>query len=231
MFKRLIAGSVLVASFVALTGCANRTNVDVFPDLTQTDNLITKGEATSQNVREIFGAPTFIGETASDGKTVYGYSVDSASIMTNFGSNLGKSFLTLGFGSKTYPRTVKSIYFKFNNDKVEDIKYLGYAFVHKARFKNWAEGYNELTLDEYKSHRDYSTEEIYDMYKRKLAAKKGVDLSQITDDELHAETPTVNFQKLNIEGCKKVFNDEVTVLDDKPAEQSYDKVKSFLIFK
>ena len=41
MFKRLIAGSVLVASFVALTGCANRTNVDVFPDLTQTDNLIT----------------------------------------------------------------------------------------------------------------------------------------------------------------------------------------------
>ena len=182
MLKKLIAGSVLVASFVALTGCANRTNVDVFPDLTQTDNLITKGESTSQNVREIFGAPTFIGETASDGKTVYGYSVDSASIMSNFGSNFGKNLLTLGFGSKTYPRTVKSIYFKFNNDKVEDIKYLGYAFVHKARFKSWAEAYNELTLDEYKSPRDYSADEIYDMYKRKLAAKKGVDPSQITKE-------------------------------------------------
>lgn len=231
MFKKIIVGCFLLVTFLGLTGCANRTNVDIFPDLTQTDNLITKGESTTQDVRKIFGAPTFIGTTKSDGKTIYGYSVDSVSIMSNFGSNLGKSLLTLGFGSKTYPRTVKSIYFKFNNDKVEDIKYLGYAFVHKQRFKNWAEAYNELTLDEYKSPKDYSADEIYDMYKRKLAAKKGVDPSQITDEELYAETPTVNFQRLNIEGSQKVFNDVVTVLDEKPAEQSYDKVKSTLLFK
>ena len=69
------------------------------------------------------------------------------------------------------------------------------------------------------------------MYKRKLAAKKDVDPSQITEEELYAETPTVNFQRLNIEGSQKVFNDVVTVLDEKPAEQSYDKVKSTLLFK
>ena len=134
-------------------------------------------------------------------------------------------------GSKTFPRTVKSIYFKFNNDKVEDIKYLGYAYIHKARFKNWTEAYNELTEAEYKSTKTYSIDEIYDMYKRKLAAKKGVDVSQITDEELYAETKEYRYLFLNINGSKKVFNDDVEVLDEKPEAQSYDGTKASLIFK
>ena len=40
--------------------------------------------------------------------------------------------------------------------------------------------------------KDYSADEIYDMYKRKLAAKKGVDPSQITDEELYAETVSLD---------------------------------------
>ena len=72
MFKKIIVGCFLLVTFLGLTGCANRTNVDIFPDLTQTDNLITKGESTTQDVREIFGAPTFIGTTKSDGKTICG---------------------------------------------------------------------------------------------------------------------------------------------------------------
>ncbi len=231
MFKKFIAGCFLLVAFLGLTGCANRTNVDIFPDLTQTDNLITKGESTTQDVREIFGAPTFIGTTKSDGKTIYGYSIDSQSLADNFGANFGKSLLTLGLGSKTYPKTVKSVYFKFNNEKVEDIKYLGYAYIMKVRLTTWVEAYNELTEAEYKSPKTYSIDEIYDMYKRKLAAKKGVDVSQITDEELYAETKEYRFLYLNINGSKKVFNDEVEVLDEKPAEQSYDKVKSTLLFK
>ena len=232
MFKKFIAGCFLLVAFLGLTGCANRTNVDIFPDLTQTDNLITKGESTTQDVREIFGAPTFIGTTKSDGKTIYGYSVDADHLFDNFGSNLGKGLLTMGFGAKKWPATVKEVYFKFNEGKVEDIKYLGYAYVQLNRFLYWFEAFQTLTEEEYKSARAYAVDEIFHMYARKLAKQKGVDISKITKDEIYKQTSgIVNLQAICINGSAQVFNDTVTVDDYKPEAQSYDSTKASLIFK
>ena len=231
MFKKIIVGCFILA-FLGLTGCANLNNVDIYPDLTKTDNLITKGESTAQDVREIFGAPTFIRTTKTDGKTVYGYSIDANRLFTNFGANLGKSFATFGFGAQKYPRTVKEVYFKFNEGKVEDIKYIGYAYVQLKRFKWWREAFQILTEEEYKSSKIYSIKEIYQMYAQKLAKQRGVDVNQIPEDDLHEEIAGIgNYQNICIDGCVKVFNDLVDIVDEKPEPQSYDSTKASLIFK
>ena len=70
------------------------------------------------------------------------------------------------------------------------------------------------------------------MYAQKLAKQRGVDVNQIPEDDLHEEIAGIgNYQNICIDGCVKVFNDLVDIVDEKPAEQSYDKVKSTLLFK
>ena len=40
-----------------------------------------------------------------------------------------------------------------------------------------------------------------------------------------------NYQNICIDGCVKVFNDLVDIVDEKPEPQSYDSTKASLIFK
>lgn len=230
MLKKIIAGCSLLA-FLGLTGCANLNKVDSYPNLTKADTIFVKGESTSKEVREVFGAPTFIAKSKTDGKTIYGFSIDANSFFSNFGANIGKHFATFGFGAKKKPYTVKEVYFKFNEDKVEDIKYIGYAFVQLHRFKYWREAIQTLTEEEYKSPYNYSVDDLFHMYAQKLAKQKCVDISQITDDEIHAETTGMaNYQNMCIDGCVRVFNDLVDIVDYKPEPQSYDGTKASLLF-
>ena len=100
------------------------------------------------------------------------------------------------------------------------------------RFKWWREAFQILTEEEYKSSKIYSIKEIYQMYAQKKKKKKGVDVNQIPEDDLHEEFAGIgNYQNICIDGCVKVFNDLVDIVDEKPEPQSYDSTKASLIFK
>lgn len=100
------------------------------------------------------------------------------------------------------------------------------------RFKWWREAFQILTEEEYKSSKIYSIKEIYQMYAQKLAKQRGVDVNQIPEDDLHEEIAGIgNYQNICIDGCVKVFNDLVDIVDEKPKPQSYDSTKASLIFK
>ena len=100
------------------------------------------------------------------------------------------------------------------------------------RFKWWREAFQILTEEEYKSSKIYSIKEIYQMYAQKLAKQRGVDVNQIPEDDLHEEIAGIgNYQNICIDGCVKVFNDLVDIVDEKPEPQSYDSTKASLIFK
>ena len=231
MIKKFVASICLLSSFL-MTGCAvnNLAKVEKYPDLTKTEDFIIKGESTARDVREIFGTPTFVGKTKDDGHIIYAYAIVSDN---DYGATLGEnilhSFKTLGLGGELAHGTAytqKNVYFKFNSDnKVEDIKYKGYAWMSLG--SSFSTYYNQaLTDEEFKSSQPMLVNNIVESF-----SNKNVSTDSIKKYELDRK---IDGFILNVRLCfiisGRLFNQDVLFVSEKDPSESYDGIKSSLLF-
>ena len=231
MFKELLAGAFLLSSLV-ITGCttANFAKVEKFPDLTRTEDFIIKGESDTKAVREIFGAPSMILKTKKDGLPVYAYIISSINKYgATFGENILHTFKTLGMGGDlvhgtTY--TQKNIYFKFNADnKVEDIKYKGYAYMMPGgSFSTYY--FQALTDEEFKSTKPMTVQEIVESF-----SNKNISEESIKQYELDQVIKGVIVQhRLCFYISAREVKEDLLMVNEKPSVESYDGIKSSILF-
>ena len=241
MFKSLLAGFLLAITII-LTGCS--TNLEApegvtfvidekYPDLTVADELLTKGKSTIDDVRKIFGAPTYIAITQKTNRFVYVYCFVPKDIMKGyFSSRLAKGLTTLRIARNSYPNTNKVIYFVFNDDKLDDIKYRGYAHVQFHSFDSWFEAFQVLTDDEFKDDKVYTKNEIYSMYTAKLAKDKNVDVSSITKKEIRKQEPGApTFKYVSYYNGSLVLGEGLKIIENFPTIQKDDGIMSNLFKK
>ena len=231
MIKKFVAAICLLSSLV-MTGwtMANLPRVEKYPDLTKAEDFIIKGESDVKAVREIFGAPTIYGRTQNEDHLVYGYAIiGEKEYGVSFAESILESFKTLGLG-KHPPRgsvyTQKNIYFKFdNNNKVEDIQYRGYAWLHpEAAFRVYL--MQVLTDEEYKASNLLTVEQLSDSYSSKYTSEENIkkyDLSKSIEG-------IIVFYRLCAVGANNVFENSVLIIDQKVPTESYDGIKSSLLF-
>lgn len=241
MFKALLASSLLAIT-ITLTGCSANLKApegvtfvidEKYPDLTVADELLTKGKSTIDDVRKIFGTPTYIAITQKTNRFVYVYCFVPKDIMKGyFSSDLAKAFTTLGLARNSYPNTNKVIYFVFNENTLDDIKYRGYAHVQFHSFDSWYEAFQVLTDDEFKADKVYSKDEIYSMYATKLAKEKGVDVSEITKDEIRKKEPGApTFKYVSYYNGSLVLGEGLKIVENFPTIQKDDGIMSKLFKK
>lgn len=209
MFKRLCLLSVAFACML-LTACVNQTTQSVLPKMSSITSHIELNKTTFTDCRKKFGTPTYIGIARADSKKIAGYAINT-SVFKNFGANLGKGLLTFGFGTASYPITVKNLLLKFDeNDVVIDVKVNGLSKVGKTKSSTaskWDEALRFLNPDEIESNTDYSDEEIHAKYNEEYAASKGIAVNELTKDEIHKKFAPCNIYCLSIKGALKAFGD------------------------
>ena len=242
MLKTIFAIIALVAT-IAVTGCSGGYKTPAhynpaytsylkgsYPDLTITDKLITKGKSTIDDVRRIYGTPNYIALTLKTNRLVYAYSFVPEDIMKGRFNDLKRAAGVFGISRNAYPNTNKVIYFVFDKDQVYDFKYRGFAHVQFFRTDEYYEAFQILTDEEYKDSKFYTEDEIYQMYAQKLAKRKGVDVSQLTEKEIHKRTkgaPTFMF--ISYDNCSKVLGEGIKVLFNDPKPLYGDGVDSSLL--
>lgn len=233
MFKELLAGAFLLSSLV-ITGCttANFTKVEKFPDLTRTEDFIIKGESDTRAVREIFGTPTMILKTKNDGHSIYAYAITSKNDYgAEFGEQLENIFKKLGFtdlleSGTTY--TQKNVYFKFSPDnKVEDIKYNGYAWLIPGiplDFKSYL--VQKLSDEEVKSTKPLLVNDVVESF-----SNKNISSESIKQYELHRVMKgIIVFSRLCFHKSATLFDGDVLFVEEKIPSESYDGIKSSVLF-
>ncbi len=210
MKKHFLLASVLATTLI-FTGCASYQRDSDGYNIAQIDKFVTLNQTTMSEVRALFDTPTTIGTTESDGKTVLGYAFVGNNAAGNFAKNLGKGFLTLGFGSSSSDYTVKNVYFKFDDQgRVIDIKKNGYAYLTKHRVTFWNECEVKLTEAEVNSSINYAGSEICDRYAKDTAKAKGIAEKDVDRGE---EFAFCNIACHNVRGAIEAFGKFKTIKD------------------
>ncbi len=201
-----------IACLALLGGCASYQQDSHGFNASQIDGFVTLNQTTVDDVRALFGTPTFLGTTLEDEKTVIGYAFVGNNAGANFLKNWGKGALTLGFGARTYDFTVKNVYFKFDNqNRVTEVKKKGYAYLTKYRFTLWNECEVALTDTEINSSVHYSGKAICDRYAKDAAKTKGIDEKDVDRGE---EFAFCNIPCHAIRGALEIFGKFKNYTDD-----------------
>lgn len=228
MLKKIFA-TIMVLSSLALTGCtmANLPKVEKYPDLTKTEELIVKGQSDIRDVRELFGAPTVKGRTLNEDHLVIGYAImNEQDYGDSFGTRLLDA-LTLKNNDcwgNTY--TQKNVYFKFdNNDKVEEIQYRGYVWIRAGG--SWNSSYFQaLTEEEFKRAEPLNVDQIIQSFSSKNISDESIEKFELT----YNSNELTMLYYLCCKGANKVFEHQVKFIDEKVPAESYDGIKSSLLF-
>lgn len=177
----------MAAVCTLLSGCASMHHSYDGYDVSRIDPFIELNTTTLDEVRALLGTPTLLAK-AEDGNTVAGFALLGSRPGGAYGRNVGKGLLTFGLGSKTYEYTQKNVLFKFDSEnKVTDYQKNGWSYLWKARALLWVECERQLTEAEMNQPINYTVDEICQVYAEEVAAKKGIDVSEVdTGEEFEA---------------------------------------------
>lgn len=187
MFKKIALGLGLLGSVLLFTGCttANTTRDDKMLDVSRVEKFVTKGTTNLSEVRELIGTPGITGKTI-DGKDFVGFAVVG---QQSGGEEAGKfvaSVLTFGIvNDDEYKYIQKNIFFVLDDNKVvQDIKYHGYAYMHKTKaFSIVVNCQRELTDQELRDTTNYSKDYIIKTWKDYVLEQKPADVVAIAQKE------------------------------------------------
>lgn len=187
MFKKIALGLGLLGSVLMFTGCttANTTRDDKMLDVSRVEKFVTKGTTNLAEVRELIGTPGITGKTI-DGKDFVGFAVVG---QQSGGEEAGKfvaSVLTLGIvDNDEYKYIQKNIFFVLDDNKVvQDIKYHGYAYMHKTKaFSIVVNCQRELTDQELRDTTNYSKDYIIKTWKDYVLEQRPADVVAIAQKE------------------------------------------------
>lgn len=229
MLKNIFA-TLIVLSSLALTGCtmANRPKVEKYPNLTKTEEIIIKGKSDIRDVREIFGAPTVKGRTLNEDHLVLGYAIMS---YKEFGDSSLKSRLLNALTLKeadcwSTTFTQKNVYFKFDKDnKVEDIKYRGYAWTVPWNSFNFSY-FQVLSDEEFKSTEPITPNQLVESFSSKNLSDESFEKYELKYDG----KGVIFLFDLCCKGGNKVFDHQVKFEEEVEPAENYDGVKSSLLF-
>ena len=187
MFKKIALVLGLLGSVLMFTGCttANTTRDDKMLDVSRVEKFVTKGTTNLSEVRELIGTPGITGKTI-DGKDFVGFAVVG---QQSGGEEAGKfvaSVLTFGIvNDDEYKYIQKNIFFVLDDNKVvQDIKYHGYAYMHKTKaFSIVINCQRELTDQELRDTTNYSKDYIIKTWKDYVLEQKPADVVAIAQKE------------------------------------------------
>lgn len=187
MFKKIALGLGLLGSVLLFTGCttANTTRDDKMLDVSRVEKFVAKGTTNLSEVRELIGTPGITGKTI-DGKDFVGFAVVG---QQSGGEEAGKfvaSVLTLGIvDNDEYKYIQKNIFFVLDDNKVvQDIKYHGYAYMHKTKaFSIVVNCQRELTDQELRDTTNYSKDYIIKTWKDYVLEQRPADVVAIAQKE------------------------------------------------
>ena len=229
MLKNIFA-TFMVSSSLALTGCTVPTvaNVEKFPDLTKADELIVKGQSDIRDVRELFGTPTIKGRTLNEDHLVLGYAIVNK-------QEYGESFSTRFLEALTLKMdncwghfvNQKNVYFKFDeNNKVEEIQYRGYAWLNPEG-SLWGDYFQALTDEEFKSKESLNVDQIVQSFSAKNISEESIEKYELM---YKTKEFTISIYEC-YRGANKVFEHQLKDVEEKLPAQSYDGIKSSLLFE
>ena len=229
MLKKIFA-TFMVLSSLALTGCTVPTvaNVEKFPDLTKADELIVKGQSDIRDVRELFGTPTIKGRTLNEDHLVLGYAIVNKQ---EYGESFGTRFLeALTLKMDNYWGhfvNQKNVYFKFDeNNKVEEIQYRGYAWLNPEG-SLWGDYFQALTDEEFKSKDSLNVDQIVQSFSAKTISEESIEKYELM---YKTKEFTISIYEC-YRGANKVFEHQLKDVEEKLPAQSYDGIKSSLLFE
>ena len=229
MLNKIFA-TFMVLSSLSLTGCTVPTvaNVEKCPDLTKADELIVKGQSDIRDVRELFGTPTIKGRTLNEDHLVLGYAIVNKQ---EYGESFGTRFLealTLKMDN-CWGHFVnqKNVYFKFDeNNKVEEIQYRGYAWLNPEG-SLWGDYFQALTDEEFKSKESLNVDQIVQSFSAKNISEESIEKYELM---YKTKEFTISIYEC-YRGANKVFEHQLKDVEEKLPAQSYDGIKSSLLFE
>lgn len=188
MFKKFSLVLGLLGSFALVTGCSSSfhsTRDDKMLDVTRVEKFVNKGTTTLGEVRELIGTPGIAGRTI-DGKDFVGFAIVGQRSAADAAGKFAASVLTFGIvNDDEYKYIQKNIFFVLDDNKVvQDIKYHGYAYMHKTKaFSIVINCQRELTDQELRDTTNYSKDYIIKTWKDYVLEQKPADVVAIAQKE------------------------------------------------
>lgn len=188
MFKKFGLVLGLLGSFALVTGCSSSyhsTRDDKMLDVTRVEKFVNKGATTLGEVRELIGTPGIAGRTI-DGKDFVGFAIVGQRSAADEAGKFAASVLTFGIvNDDEYKYIQKNIFFVLDDNKVvQDIKYHGYAYMHKTKaFSIVVNCQRELTDQELRDTTNYSKDYIIKTWKDYVLEQKPADVVAIAQKE------------------------------------------------
>ena len=188
MFKKFGLVLGLLGSFALVTGCSSSyhsTRDDKMLDVTRVEKFVNKGETTLGEVRELIGTPGIAGRTI-DGKDFVGFAIVGQRSAADEAGKFAASVLTFGIvNDDEYKYIQKNIFFVLDDNKVvQDIKYHGYAYMHKTKaFSIVVNCQRELTDQELRDTTNYSKDYIIKTWKDYVLEQRPADVVAIAQKE------------------------------------------------